>query len=64
MVEHMGQSDDELIEKLNERDKGFLVRLGLRVGVAILALIWLFVAAPTGCVGDWVASGFESVTSE
>lgn len=64
MLGGMGESDDELIERLKTRDKGFLLRLGLRVGAAFLALVWLFVAAPTGCIGDWAASGFESVTSE
>lgn len=58
-------SEDERrdLDDLQRKDRAFLFRIGLRVGVAILLGIWLAITISEMDVGGCAARSFRTVTS-
>lgn len=57
-----GPTDDELAEALRRRDRGFLFRLALRVGVVILLGVYLSLAFDGQEMGGCAARSFGALT--
>ncbi len=57
----LGELEDD-VRALRRRDRAFVFRLALRVGVAILLGLWIFLAIGEADVGSCAARGFGSVT--
>jgi hypothetical protein len=55
---------DELTADLKRRDRGFILRLLLRLAVLLLLVVWGVNALGENKVGNCVADGFRAVTGE
>ncbi len=55
---------DELedVRALQKKDRWFLLRVAVRVGVAILLGVWVALALSETNIGEIIAGGFEGVT--
>jgi len=60
----MSDADDADIEGLRRRDRGFVLRLVLRLGVALLLGTWVFLQLTSDGIGNCAARGFQTVTGE
>ena len=62
-VEPERRDDDEAPERaLQRRDKGFVLRLVLRLTVVALFVTWLLMSDLGANIGAWAADGFGSLT--
>ena len=59
-----GPTDEELVEALQRRERGFLLRLALRVAVVILFGVYVSLAFDRQGVGGCAARGFGALTGE
>lgn len=54
--------NDPLAAGLRKRDKAFLLRIALRIGVVVLLGVWLVLSMDGSEIGSCAARGFGNLT--